>query len=305
MPPRITVRQGGFARVRYFPRVSALLYGLVAALGWGIADYLAALSARRVGTFRTILGMQASSLLIFAAIIAAIGALPPLRTDAIVTALGMGALGAVMLAALYRALALGPIAIVSPVAAANAAVTVVLAVALLGEELSPPQLGAIAATIAGIALASTDLRVVRETLGRPTPGVRLALLVMVGFGVLGFLLATTARTFGPLGMVLLLRGGTTFVLALYGVARATAVTLPRRALAIVVVIGVLDTSANVAFGLGAVAGYASIVATGAAAYPLIPFALGLALLRERIAPNQIIGVALLVAGLAALGASGQ
>jgi drug/metabolite transporter (DMT)-like permease len=285
--------------------VNALLYGLVAAVGWGIADYLAAVTARRIGTFRTTFGMQASSLVIFAAIIAGTGQLPVLSADALVAALAMGALGALMLAALYRALALGPIAIVSPVAAANAAVTVLLAVVLLREVLSPLQLGAIAATIAGIALASTDLRVARETLGRPSEGVRLALVVMVGFGVLGFLLATSSRAFGPLGMVLLLRAGTTLFLILFGLTRGVAsMMVPRGAFAIVVLIGVLDTSANVAFGLGALAGYASIVATGASAYPLIPFALGVTLLRERIAPNQILGVALLVGGLATLGASG-
>ncbi len=285
--------------------MTALLYGLGAALGWGTADYLAALSSRRVGTFRTTLGMQASSLLIFGAIVAATGQLPPLSAEAALIALAMGALGAIMLTALYRALALGPIAIVSPVVAANAAVTVVLAVALLGEALSPAQVAAIAATIAGTALASTDLRVVRESLGRPSAGVRLALLSMVGFGVLGFLIATTARSFGPLGMVLLLRAGTTFVLVLFGLATARErAGFPRRALATVVLIGVLDTSANLAFGLGAVSGYAAIVATGASSYPLIPFCLGLTVLRERIAPNQLVGVVLLVAGLIALGASG-
>lgn len=284
--------------------MNALLYGLVAALGWGIADYLAAVTARRIGTFRTTLGMQASSLVIFAAILAGTGQLPVLSADAVVAALVMGALGALMLAALYRALALGPIAIVSPVAAANAAVTVLLAVVLLREMLSPPQLAGIAATLAGIALASTDLRVVRETLGRPSEGVRLALVSMVGFGVLGFLLATSSRAFGPLGMVLLLRAGTTLFLILFGLTRGVASAVPRGALPVVLLIGVLDTSANVAFGLGAVSGYASIVATGASAYPLIPFALGVTLLRERIAPNQILGVALLVGGLATLGASG-
>ena len=285
--------------------MTALLYGLGAALGWGIADYLAALASRRNGTFRTILGMQASSLLLFTIGLALVGQLPTLGLEAWLVALAMGALGAAMLAALYRALALGPIAIVSPVAAANAAITVLLAVVLLREALSPLQVAAIAATIGGTALASTDLRVLRETLGRPTAGVLLALAAMVGFGVLGFLLAAASRAFGVIAMVLLLRAGTTAVLLAYATVRsANLALLPRRALALVVLIGILDTSANVSFGLGAVSGYASIVATGASAYPLIPFALGLTLLRERIAPNQFVGVALLLAGLATLGFGG-
>jgi len=285
--------------------MTALLFGIGAALGRGTADYLAALATRRVGTFRTTFGMQASSLVIFGALGAATGELPPFTREALVAALAMGALAAIMLASLYRALALGPIAIVSPVVAANAAVTVALAVPLLGETLSALQLGAIAATIAGIALASTDLRVVRVTFGRPAPGVRLALLSMVGFGVLGYLIAIASRSFGPLGMVLILRAGTTFYLALFGLAmfRGRPLRPLGASLAPIVLIGILDTTANLAFGLGAIAGYAAIVATGASSYPLIPFALGLGVLRERVAPNQVVGVALLVAGLVALGAS--
>ncbi|OLC56592.1 MAG: hypothetical protein AUH85_05950, partial [Chloroflexi bacterium 13_1_40CM_4_68_4] len=266
-----------------------------------MADYLAALSTRRIGTLRTSLGMQASSLVLVAIGATALGQVPPLSVETIAIAFGMGALGAVMLAALYRALAVGPIAIVSPVVAANAAVTVVLAVALLGERLSTLQLVAIVATIAGIALASTDLRIVRETLGRPSLGVRLALLTMVGFGVLGFLLATVSRSYGALSMVFLLRAGTTALLAVFAVARRTSPLAPRVALGVVVLVGVLDTGGNLAYGYGATLGYASIVATASSAYPLIPFVLGVTVLRERIAPNQLGGVALLLAGLLILG----
>src|SRR5438093_8274909 len=124
---------------------------------------------------------------------------------------------------------------------------------------------------------------------------------MVGFGILGFLLATTARAFGALPMVLLLRFGTTAALAAYAVGRRTVPAVPRAALATILLIGILDTVANVAFGIGATTGYASIVATGASSYPLIPFVLGVTVLRERIAPNQTAGLALLVGSLASLG----
>jgi drug/metabolite transporter (DMT)-like permease len=37
-------------------------------------------------------------------------------------------------------------------------------------------------------------------------------------------------------------------------------------------------------------------------YPIVPAVLGMIALGERLAPNQYVGIALLVAGLAALGA---
>lgn len=247
--------------------------------------------------------MQASSLVVFAVIATLLGALPPLRADAIVTAVVFGALSAFLLAALYRALALGPIAVVSPLVAANAAVTVVLAVALLDEVLTPLQVAAIVATITGVALASTDLRLLRAGL-QVNEGIRLAFVALVGFGVLGLLFATGARAYGSLGMVLLARIATPAFLALFAAGRRADLRVPRGAIGIVVLIGLLDTSANVAFGLGAISGYASIVATGASSYPLIPFVLGVTLLRERIAPNQLAGIALLLGGLVTLGLAG-
>ena len=283
--------------------MNPLLLGVAAAIGWGVADYLAALTTRRLGTLRTSLGMQASSLVLIALAAASIGQLPPLTPATLGYAALMGALGGVMLAALYRALALGPIAIVSPVAAANAAITVVLAVALLGERLSLMQVAAITATIGGVALASTDLRIVRETLGRPSDGVRLALLAMLGFGVLGFLLATVSRSYGALPMVVLLRAGTTALLVAFAAARRPPLAVPTAAAAVMVLIGIVDTGGNLAYGYGATLGYASIVATASSAYPLIPFVLGVTVLRERIAPNQLAGVTLLLLGLLLLGVS--
>ncbi len=215
-----------------------------------------------------------------------------------------GTLGALALAALYKSLALGPIAIVSPIVAAYAAITVLLAVVILGEALSATQTLAIVATLGGIVLASTDLRVVRQTLGRPTPGIALALLSMVIFGVLTFLLAAFTRSLGLFATVLYGRTAAALTLAAAGAIRRERISLARPALALLAVVGILDLAATLSFGLGALAGYASIVAIGASAYPLIPLALGLGVLRERVAPNQFVGVALLVGGLMTLGATG-
>lgn len=284
--------------------MTALLYGVVAAIGWGFADYMAALLARRVGTYRALLGVQISSLPVIVAALALTGNLPPLNADTVIAAFALGFVGSIAIAALYKGLALGPMSIVSPIAAAYAGITVLLAVTLLGETLSTIQIGAMTAVILGVALASTDLRVVRETLGRPTPGVALGLVSMVGFGITGLLLATYAREFGAFAMLLLGRAGGLALLLAFGVARrANLRPLPVRTLTFALVVGLLDIIATAAFGLGAVSGYASIVAIGSTAYPLIPLALGLTVQQERVAPNQLAGVGLLLAGLLVLGGS--
>ncbi len=72
-------------------------------------------------------------------------------------------------------------------------------------------------------------------------------------------------------------------------------------LGIVALVGVLDTGANVLLMLGVQSGFASYVMTGSGAYPIIPAVLAILVLRERLAPNQYVGVALLIAGLVGLG----
>ena len=76
----------------------------------------------------------------------------------------------------------------------------------------------------------------------------------------------------------------------------------RRALALATTVGLLDTVANALFALGIETGYASVAATGSGAYPIIPAILGVVALGERPAPNQYLGIAVLVCGLVALGA---
>ena len=181
--------------------------------------------------------------------------------------------------------------------------TVLLIVIFLGERLTAGQGAAIAMTFVGVVVASTDFGEVRRTLGRPVEGVRYGLVATGGFAVWGVLYAVAVRATDGLGMILLLRASSVLLLIVYVLVRRTsfAPLRDRRALILIVIVGVLDTGANVLLSLGIASGFASFVMTGSGAYPLIPALLAIAVLRERLAPNQYVGVALLVAGLVALG----
>jgi len=271
---------------------------------WGFADYAAALSARRVGAVRTAFGMQATGLVSFAIALFAFGGWPALEPGEVPYALALGVLGVVSITALYRALALGPVAVVAPVVASYVAVTVLLVVVFLGERLTGPQLAAATVTFVGVVLTSTDGRRLRVTLGRPVPGVRIGLVATVGFGLWGAVFAAATRAYPWPAMILLLRMTSVVVVGVFVLARGIDLRAfrDRRALALATAVGVLDTFANVLFALGIGSGYASITATGSGAYPIIPAVLGVVALGERPAPNQYLGIVVLVCGLASLGA---
>ena len=271
---------------------------------WGFADYAAALSARRVGAVRTAFGMQATGLVSFAIALFAFGGWPALEPGEVPYALALGVLGVVSITALYRALALGPVAVVAPVVASYVAVTVLLVVVFLGERLTGPQLAAATLTFVGVVLTSTDGRRLRATLGRPVPGVRIGLIATVGFGLWGAVFAAATRAYPWPAMILLLRMTSVVVVGVFVLARGFDLRAfrDRRALALATAVGVLDTFANALFALGIGSGYASITATGSGAYPIIPAILGVVALGERPAPNQYLGIVVLVCGLASLGA---
>ena len=112
-----------------------MIYGLVAALGWGFSDLWAAVSGRRIGSGRTVViaqiaAMMAASLLVLL-VRPDLSGIPEVAPWLVPNAF----LGAPAFATLYRGLQLGPIAVVSPVLATYAVVPVLLSVVLLGESL--------------------------------------------------------------------------------------------------------------------------------------------------------------------------
>ena len=273
------------------------------------------MATRRVGVVLTSIGMQSVGLVTYVIVLAALGRWPTFEWALIPYAAVLSMIGIVSLAALYRAFAIGPIAVVSPVVASYAALTVILIVIFLGERLTTGQSIAIAVTFVGVAVASTDIRELRRTLGRPTTlaplakqgplplGVRIGFFATLGFAVWSAIFAVGVRETDGLALIVVQRAFSVVLLALFVVARGISLRplAERRAFALISATGVLDTGANVLLALGIALGYASFVMTGSGAYPLIPALLAILVLRERLAPNQYVGVAVLVAGLVALG----
>ena len=297
--------------------MEALLFGVGAALAFGFGDYAAAIASRRAGVAVTALGMQILGLGAVAIVIAALGRWPQFAWSQVPWAFTLAVIGTLSLVALYRAFALGPIAVVSPVVASYAALSVIGIVVFLGERLTSGQAVAIAVTFVGVVVASTDIRRLPRTLGRatlaplakqgPLPlGVRIGALATIGFGIWSVILSAATRANDPFALVMVWRVFGIALVALYIASRRTSLAplaVPAT-LAMVALVGVLDTGAIVLLMLGIESGFASFVMTGSGAYPLIPAVLAILVLRERLAPNQYAGVAILLAGLIALGLQG-
>jgi uncharacterized membrane protein len=276
-----------------------MLFGLGAALGWGLADFGVALVSRRIGSFTTLVLTQLGGLLLFTAMLALpTFSLPEFRGVLFLLPL-FGVSGALSYVAFYRALQLGPIALVSPVVAGYAAIVITLSLVFLRESVPAMALAGAVVTIAGVAVASADWRRVRTERSKERGGIFYAFLAMAGFGIGAFLIATFAKDTGWFASTYLSRVGSAVTLAvILGVIGVGELRrAPVSTFAPAMIMGVLDIFGFAAFARGSELGYVSITAAASVTYPLIPILGGVLYFRERPAPNQVAGVAIVVCGL--------
>jgi drug/metabolite transporter (DMT)-like permease len=290
--------------------MNAVALGLGAALCWGIADALARVATRRVGAYRSLLYAQLVGLAALTVYGTAVGAIGPALAAATPAAWGWAlATGAVFTGAsfaFYRALEIGVLALVSPITASYAAVTVLLALAS-GETLTAPRALGLAAALGGVVLASTGHGGAPAASGRPAPGSRVApgakwaLAAALAFGVTFWLLGfRVTPAFGGVASVWVLRLTSVAVLAAAArparAARAS-LALPAGGWALLGGVGVLDTLAFVANNVGTTRGLVSVVSVLGSLFSAVTVLIGWMVFHERLGRVQWIGVACLLVGV--------
>jgi drug/metabolite transporter (DMT)-like permease len=227
--------------------------------------------------------------------------LPGPSTAQLLALAGLGPVAVAAYGGFYKALELGPIAIVSPIASANGAVVVLLAVVVLGESLTSLQLLGCVLVLGFIVLAALEPRTEAATDGTGS-GIRLALLASIAFGGYLFGLATFTDDLGWLVPILIARAMTVAILATVALTKppTTLGVLGRIGVAGCLVAGALDATGYLVFNRGAEIGELAITSAAAASYPVIPILVGLIALRERVARHQLVGVAGVLFGMVVL-----
>ena len=192
-----------------------ILLGLTAAFSWGLADYFAAITSRQTGSFRVVLGFHLVAMVLLAGLLVVTGeGVSDVSTGDLAWLAFVGLLGGVSYLAFYRALAIGPISIVSPIVSAYAAVTVVCAVLIGGERLGGGETVAIVVVMLGVVLASSDLAQMRQLERIALLGILLALATAVVIGAFVYGVAYFSADYGWLVPIFLARGfSTLFIVA--------------------------------------------------------------------------------------------
>jgi drug/metabolite transporter (DMT)-like permease len=272
----------------------AYLLALVSAVLYGAADFTGGLATRRAGTVPVVLWSQASGLILLALILPLLPPASPSRADLLWGA-AAGLTGGIGVALLYRALAIGIMAVVAPTTAVCAVVIPVVVSVLLGERPVP-------LAVLGILLGITSIVLVSQqhtagpgesTRGSISRGRRTGVGTALASGVLiGFFFLALAQTKPTAGMwpVLMSRTVSVTLFGLVAAARTVSIRIPSRMTLLVLGCGIIDMLANLFYLVAAREGPLSVVVTLSSLYPASTVLLARIVLKERLNLLQVCGV---------------
>ena len=280
--------------------------GILAAACWGVADFLAKKAVDRVGSLRTLFWVQSIGLL---ALLPALAFVPlgiPSNGSAFGLALLIGVVNVTTYLIFYRGFEKGKLSVISPIAGSAGAVTVVLGLALLGERLLPVQGAGVLLALIGVPLVSIDMKEIRgKALASLAAGVPEAVFSMLGWGAMWFLVAFVEGWAGWLFVILAMRAVTVTCAGAYSGMGKEGVALGKKGKGlwgVIAAAGILDAVGFASLGFAMTTEFASIVTPIASAYPAVTVILALVLLRERLLATQLLGIVLVLVGVAALSA---
>ncbi len=278
-----------------------ILFGIITMFSWGFSDFFAAMASRKAGVAKTALWSQTIGIIVFFIIFAFFFSLPSISGYDLVLMLACGLLGAIGISSLYKGFEVGAISIISPIASSSAAVTVVLSLIFLGEELSYFQGIGITLAIVGAVLASFKFHdIARLKFSKIASGVEYGIIAMFSFGVSFVLIDVLIEKFGWFIPVFFIKIFGLVFIFLFSFFMKKDLRFPKNAHKFVVIIAALETIAFLSIGAGISQEYTSIVYSVASSFPAITIILARIFMKERMEISNIIGAGFVVFGIGLL-----
>lgn len=276
-----------------------VVLGLLAALGFGSADFLARQVTYRIGFLSTLFLLQT---------LGSLGLLPLAvlyerslwqAGDPWLLILALGVLNLAAALALYRAFEYGALSVVAPLVSVAPAITTVLALLILDERPGAAALAGIVLVLLGIAVLSRTAVVIRGPVPKDARvGLTSAFVALVGFGVLAFSLKYVIGPIGPITTVVAVRlVGVVIVLAGAGMRITPLVTPPRRLWPLIIAFTVIDSAAFVAYSTGIRVGSVAVVSTLSGLFSVVTMTLAALVLKERLRPISYVSIGVALVGV--------
>ncbi len=283
-----------------------ILLGLLTALTWGGADFIARFATHRIGALRSMLYMQLTGFLLLSFLLRPLGGWGHLADGSGWQPWAWGFLAGCLNAlpglALYRAFEIGKMSIVAPLSASYPALTLLLSW-MTGERLSAVRIAGILCTLAGVVVVAggektpdeNDLAAVQRS-GR---GIGWAIFASVGFAVLFWLLGTRViPRVGAIQTVWLIRLTSTLLTATALVISKQPMRLPRGEVRWMILgMGVFDTGAFILSNFGMKMEQVAVISVLGSLYGAVTVGLAALFLREHVSRWQWAGILCIFAGI--------
>ena len=275
------------------------LFALATSLLWGLADFGGGLLTRRTPALTVVVVSQSIAVVVLGALVVATGGWSEAGPQ-LWFAVAAGLVGPVAMLAFYKALALGPMGVVSPLGSIGVAVPVGVGL-MLGERPGLLQLAGILVAVAGVCLAGGP-----QFRGAPVQrqAIALTLLAAFGFGAVMALIAEASTTLTGLFLALFVQRVTNVAaggLALFVSVRRGGPALPAdgfpwRTLPALAFVGLADVAANGTYSIAAQHGPVTVAAVLASLYPVVTAVAARGVLHERLRAVQAAGAGLALVG---------
>ncbi|MEV7735644.1 DMT family transporter [Streptomyces sp. NPDC088921] len=274
-------------------------FALATSLLWGLADFGGGVLTRRLPALTVVVVSQAIAAAVLGAIVVATGGWSE-AGPRLWFAFAAGLAGPVALICFYKALAMGPMGVVSPLGTLSVAVPVGVGL-LLGERPGLTQAAGIAVAVTGVILAGGP-----QLRGAPVQrrAIVLTLIAALGFGTVFALIAEASTTVTGLFLALFVQrlvnvavgGAALYVSVKRGTPALPTTGFPWSSLPALAFIGLADVAANGTYSVAAQHGPVTVAAVLASLYPVVTALAARGFLSERLRALQATG-----AGLALIG----
>lgn len=281
---------------------TGIFFGMVSMLSWGASDFFVTKSARETEPLRAFLWSQMIALALMFPIFLKFFGMPSLSNPVISLILASGFFTVVANWSFYKSLQIGKVSIVMPVGSCWAVVTVFLSLAFLGESLTSLQAIGVFLAISGAVLVSFKWKDIAR-LKNYAKGVNYAAIAALAYGADFVLIDLMANRIGWFLPIFFTGSITAVFLLAYSRAAKKNISFPGNVALFVVLVGILDTVAYLAYSSGVMSEYGAIVAPIGAASPAVSVILARIFFKENIHFNQKVGVVSALAGLIMLSAS--
>lgn len=284
--------------------MSSALLGLVAALSWGVHDFLARFPARAVGPINTVLAITFTGLIFLSLWFFLGGGQIQIVWPSLWLVALTGVAFALATLSLFAALVLGPISIVAPIAGSYPALAMIFALAQ-GSRPSAAQWLAVAAVMAGVIIVS-------RSGGRFEASGELAsgkLKLVLGLAFIASVCFAVSLTGGQMAVPIFGDAQTPWLARIFGLIAIGAIwlaqsgkrqRLPLRWAPLLGAMGGLDVvamSTIVAAGTLPDPAFATVVSS---AFGAVTVLLARLFLKESISPAQLAGMVLIFGGVGVL-----